>query len=54
MLALMPIALPGHVVESMKNDVEKLLQTYEEDLHVITAQKLRYQLGLQGSSRIKY
>ena len=46
MLKLMEVALPRDVVFEMKEDIERLLVKYSDELHVITAQDLRKQLGL--------
>ena len=46
MLKLMGVALPRHVVLEMKKDIETLLVKYSDELHMITAQDLRKQLGL--------
>lgn len=46
MLKLLEVALPANTVLDLKNNVEKLIDKYESDLQVITAEDLMEQLGL--------
>ncbi len=46
MLKLLDVALPADIVSTMREDIEGLLGKYSDDLHVITAEDLRQQLGI--------
>ena len=46
MLKLMEVALSRDVAFEMKKDIEYLVVKYSDELHMITAQDLRKQLGL--------
>lgn len=46
MMKLLKVALPASTVLELKDEVEALITKYEDDLHVITAEDLRYRLGL--------
>lgn len=48
MLKLFEIALPLSVIDALKNDLHSLLDRYDDNLHVITTQGLRAQLGLES------
>lgn len=46
MLKLLEIALPIDVLSEMRDEVERLLSKYENDLKIITAKELRARLGI--------
>lgn len=47
MLKLLEVALPANTVLDLKHNIEKLIDKYESDLQVITAEDLMEQLGLR-------
>lgn len=47
MLKLLEVALPANTVLDLKNDIKKLIDKYESDLQVITAENPMEQLGLR-------